>query len=357
MEPQKEASALDAEEAPSASANAQGHPSASKGRIHRVRNACILIVFLSIVVGLFLRFGWGTLSSLGVDAVAYVCPLGALETLLAGREIVPRLLIALACVVIVVALFGRFFCSWICVVPPVSRFFHPNGAKKKAKAVKAEDPAPATDAAAGAAAVEPVAAGASAHACSACGGCDVEGNGALAPVGGARDGFHLDTRHGVLAGALVSSLICGFPVFCLVCPIGISIALVIGVYSAIFEQNPTVSLLIFVGILLVELVFFRKWCHRICPVGAFMSLVGAKAPFAKPRVDEEACLRSQGIDCRVCVSVCPEELDPHSSRIPECTKCGKCVEKCPANAISMRRGKRASAHAASANSSPASPAN
>ena len=29
-------------------------------------------------------------------------------------------------------------------------------------------------------------------------------------------------------------------------------------------------------------------------------------------------------------------LDPHSGRIPECSKCGKCVEACPAKAISIK---------------------
>ncbi len=173
------------------------------------------------------------------------------------------------------------------------------------------------------------------HSCSTCGSCK------LPPVGGKRDGLQIDSRHGVLAGAVISSAICGFPVFCLVCPVGLTIALVVCLFRAVFQQDPTVSILVFAAILLVEVVFFRKWCHKFCPIGALMSLVGAKAPVLKPQVDEEKCLRSHGIDCKVCVQSCPEELDPHSARLSECTRCAECVQACPAGAIKLRTRKPA----------------
>lgn len=355
----KEASAAEAvssvkDAAKSASSDTGKKP---KGRIHRARNICIWIIFLSIIAGLMLRLGWGTLSSLGVDAVAYLCPLGALESLVAGKEFVPRLLIALVCVVLFVVLFGRLFCSWICVVPPLRRFFHPkdkDGRKASSvKAGKADGDASETACASAYSCTNGEgghAAEASASAaCTSCSGCAGAADGkALGKVGGKRDGLQLDSRHGVLAGALVSSAICGFPVFCLVCPIGLSIALVVGIYSAVFEQNPTVSILIFLGILLIELAFFRKWCSKICPVGAFMSLVGAKAPLLKPRVNHEECLRTAGVDCQVCVRECPELLDPHSENISECTRCGKCIDACPAHAISFRKPRKARAAKAAA---------
>ena len=91
-------------------------------------------------------------------------------------------------------------------------------------------------------------------------------------------------------------------------------------------------------ILLVEVVLFRKWCRKLCPLGALMSLLSCKAPLVKPHVDAGACLRSKGVDCRVCVDACPELLDPHSPCIPECTKCGLCAERCPHQAIDLRLG-------------------
>ena len=326
------------------------------GKISRARTVVLLAVFLLITLGLFLGNGWGTLSSMGVGAIAYLCPLGALETMVTGQFPVLRAVISLLCVVAVVALIGRAFCAWVCPVPPLRRFFRPNADKKAAaKAAEAAAPkagdgqgAPATAAATVAAAIEaqaadkPVAAPLSVQETAALsvgcgGGCASCGSScALPPVGGKRDGLRFDSRHGVLLGALASSAIFGFPVFCLVCPVGLTIALGVGVWRAIFQQDPTVSLLVFAAILLVEVVFFRKWCHKLCPLGALMSLVGAKAPLLRPRVSAAKCLREQGIDCRACVKACPEQLDPHSKAIPECTKCGLCAEACPAGAISFR---------------------
>lgn len=333
-----------------------------RGRISRARSLTVLAVFLLIVVGLFAQNGWGTLSSMGIGAIAALCPLGAIETLIASHTIIPRSLVAAVIGLVLVALFGRFFCSWICPVPPIGAFFH-SSKKKGARAAAAEEHRAAAQAQADAAApdcaegVQACAPDAGAHSgeapadeasirrevdklvghkgCASCAsGCG------LPPVGGKRDGVHIDSRHGVLLGALASAAIFGFPVFCLVCPVGLSIATVVCLYRAIFEQTPTLSLLVFPLILLVELVFFRKWCHKLCPMGALMSLVGARAPFAKPRVNEAACLREKGIDCRVCVQTCPEGIDPHSTTIPECTKCGLCVEACPAKAISFRKQPR-----------------
>lgn len=313
------------------------------GPISRARTIVLLVVFLSVVVGLIVGNGWGTLSSMGVGAIAYLCPLGALETLVAGHSPVLRTIIALVCVLAVVALIGRAFCSWICPVPPVRRFFRPNADKKDAaKAERGRDGgSEATDASASTAMAplskdEQAALAASCgsskgHSCTSCSSCG------LPPVGGKRDGLQIDSRHGVLVGALLSSAIFGFPVFCLVCPVGLTIAFAVGIYRALFQQDPTVSLLVFGVLLLVEVVFFRKWCHKLCPMGALMSLVGAKAPFLKPRVSAEKCLREQGVDCRACVKACPEHLDPHSTSLSECTKCGLCVEACPAGAISFRK--------------------
>lgn len=318
------------------SRQAAGKQFARKHRlsIHGARTACLTIVFVSVVAGLILRAGWGTLSSLGLGAVATICPLGALETLVAGHSPLPRTLVSLLCMLVLAALFGRAFCAWVCPVPPIRRFFHPGAnARKKAQASQEEG-------AQGPGACEAQGkANADAHpveGCEACGaGCKLD------PVGGARDGLRLDSRHGALLGALVGSAVCGFPVFCLVCPIGLTFALVVSLYCAFFEQTPTISLLVFAVILLLELAFFRKWCHKVCPLGALLSLVGCKAPLGKPRVDTARCLRSAGHDCRACVESCPEQLDPHSKSIPECTRCGACTEACPAQAIRMAptRGK------------------
>ena len=276
----------------------------------RLRAIACLTAFLSVGIGLALHTGWGTLSSMGAGAVAAICPLGALETLVVSGTMVPRAAVSLVAVVALVLLVGRAFCSWLCPIPPIQRFFRPG---KKA------------------ACRPPADVGAEEASCSSCpAGCG------LPPVGGVRDGFRLDSRHAVLAGALVSTAVFGFPVFCLVCPIGLTFATFIGVWH-LFQFNETSwGLIIFPAILVLEIAFLRKWCAKICPVSALVSLISGLNRTLRPRVRADACLRSSGVDCRACVEACPEQVDPHSKRIPECSKCGACVEACPAQAIHMK---------------------
>jgi len=305
-------------------------------RLVRLRSVVCLVVFLSLGAGLAFKTGWGTISSMGIDAVAYICPLGALETLLASHTIVPRAFIALIVAAIVIALVGRVFCAWICPIPPLENIL---GVREKSpettRSLRASIPAEEA-AEADMSAEEAVEAGVPAEEAA------IEEpltgrSTALPPIGGARDGFHFDMRYGVLIGALLSSALFGFPVFCLICPVGLTFATAIAVWQLFAMQTPSWSLLAFPAILAVELIALKgKWCHAFCPLGALMSLLSAKAPLLHPRVDEKACLRSKGGDCRVCVSNCPEKLDPHIGSIPECTKCGACMSTCPAQAISLR---------------------
>jgi len=257
-------------------------------------------------------------------------------------------------------LFGKAFCSWLCPVTYIRNFFRsekwkshkamgestevngeatpvmlehdPEGVAKGAKAVAIASERTAQPAeAAGAKAVAIARDGAVRSANAA----NVQAGKALPPVGGARDGLHVDSRHLILGGALLSSLVFGFPVFCLVCPVGLTFATIIGVWNLFRFNEASWGLLVFPLIILLEIVFFRSWCTRFCPIAALLSLVSAGNRTFRPKVDGTACLRGKGVDCRVCISKCPEEVDPHSPRIPECSKCGLCADHCPAHAITF----------------------
>ena len=172
-------------------------------------------------------------------------------------------------------------------------------------------------------------------ACAACSGAKACAK-ALAPVGGKRDGVQLDSRHAVLVGTLASAAVFGFPVFCLICPVGLTFAIIIGLWNLVQFNEPSWALIIFPIILIAEVTVLRKWCSKICPISALVSLLSNLNVTLRPRVKADACLRSRGVDCHACVDACPEQLDPHSNRISECSKCGKCVDACPAKAISIK---------------------
>ncbi len=321
----------------------------------RLRAVVACVFFVALLVGLATHAATGSWSAWGISSIAAVCPVGILEVFVGSKVFAWHPFLLLVFVVALVVVFGRAFCGWICPVPWIERFFHPKGKRKKGKndnqnvicdddftevknAQNAEG-VTCSPAVLESASNQGLAAGnsgsKSAHTCVGCAGC-ASGSKKLDAVGGKRDGVQIDSRHFVLLGALGSAAIFGFPVFCLVCPVGLTAATIVGLWHLFQFNEPSLALIIAPAIVLVEVVFFRKWCAKICPISALFGLISRFNFTFKPRVVEHACLRSKGIDCHACVDACPEALDPHSRNIPECTKCGACATACPAKAIKFK---------------------
>ncbi len=291
-----------------------------KSRFRTARGWVALGCVVFALAGMALHVGIGTPSAFGVQQISAICPLGVLETFAAAKGFALHPLLLLALVVLLISLVGKAFCAWICPVPWLQSFFRP--ARRRGKETGG-------DAAAGSAAVELP------SACATCSG-SAKCAKAFAPVGGKRDGIQFDSRHAVLVGTLASAAVFGFPVFCLICPVGLTFASIVGLWNLVQFNEPSWALVVFPIVLVLEVTVLRKWCSKICPISALVGLVSNLNLTLRPRVKDGACLRTRGIDCRACVNACPEQLDPHSKRIPECSKCGKCVEACPAKAIRIK---------------------
>ena len=150
----------------------------------------------------------------------------------------------------------------------------------------------------------------------------------------------LDSRHVILGGSLVSAAIFGFPVFCLICPIGLTLATILLVMRLFAFGDVTWSVVVVPVILILELLVFRKWCSKICPISALMSLIGKGNKTFVPTIDNAKCLESaKGRSCEICSQVCPQGINPRHPEagmsFSECTKCRACVENCPTSAIKM----------------------
>ena len=141
----------------------------------------------------------------------------------------------------------------------------------------------------------------------------------------------------MLLAALASATIFGFPVFCLICPIGLmfgTVVLICQFFGGIGDVS--LSLVVFPVVLVLELVVARKWCTRFCPLGALLSLLSMPNRTFTPKVDTKKCIKARGGSCDKCRESCLEDLDPHfSGRMNECSKCGRCAQTCPVHAISF----------------------
>lgn len=279
----------------------------------RIRKAVRFLIVAVLLIALFAGWQTGTLCSVGYDAIAYICPLGALETIFGSWAFVSRVLICLAVVVIVALVFGKAFCSWVCPVAPLSDLLRGRKAREKDECERTQ----------------------AAHRV-------LE---RWSDTNAAQAEKHkpfrsrVDGRHVVLAGSLASAAVCGFPVFCLVCPIGLTFASAIALYRLIGFNEPAIEVLVFPALLVLELTVFRKWCHRFCPVGALLSLLSRGNRTFKPHVNASMCARHAGSSCAACAQACPEHIDPCADlgdrSLAECTRCGACVNTCPAKALSF----------------------
>ena len=297
-----------------------------------LRTACALAIIAVVTVGFVTNVGIGTMSAPGIWDISILCPLGALGTMLASKMMVPRAVISLIAMVLLIVLFARAFCGWMCPVPLVQKL---RGAFAKKQPAKRDDAVDA-DAEPAAAPLTKAEADALGVSCSK-GAKDAGGCASCA----AKRGAAPDARHFVLGGALASTFIFGFPVFCLVCPIGLTFATILLVINLFSHGDVTWSLIVVPALLIAEVLLFKKWCHKLCPLSAFMSLIAKANKTFVPTIDDAKCLETaKGGACGACGRVCEEGIDPRHPQLSqaawsECTKCRACVDACPANAITM----------------------
>ena len=264
-----------------------------------LRTLSVLAVIALVCLGLALHTGTGTPSAWGIYDIAAICPLGAAEAALASKTVVPPMLIALAIGIALVVLFGRAFCAWGCPIPLLRRIFGLKEPKRKRRASDALD------------------------------------------VPAAQRGGAADSRNWVLGGALLSTAVFGFPVFCLVCPIGLTFATVLVVWRLFAAGDMTWSVVLIPLLLVVELVFLRKWCTRFCPMAGLMNLVSRFSKTWRPVIDESKCLETvNGAACSKCAIACEADInlrhpDFGERTLADCTRCRACVDACPAKAVSM----------------------
>lgn len=281
-----------------------------KMKARTLRTIVTFAVLVLVAIGYFTAWGIGNLSGFGWDAFSVLCPLGYLESLVAGKTFVPRAFISFVVILVLIMVLGRVFCAWICPMPTLQRLIPGVRRRKRKDAAQVSQEVSVC---------EPT---------------------ADKPAGKVRR-VRFDSRFGVLLGALASAAIFGSPVFCLICPVGLTFATVLLVMRLFAFGDVTWAVVVVPLVLLIEVVFLRKWCGKFCPLGALISLVSGANRTLRPHVDDAACLfTSKGVRCFACSKACPEHLDVRRPQLSEealgnCTKCRECADACPAKAISF----------------------
>lgn len=316
----------------------------------RLRALAALAFFLLFLLGLAVHTGWGTASSFGIAEIAAICPLGNLEAMLASKTFLPRALVGFAVFLVVAALLGRFFCGWLCPVPWVekalSKLRAPGrrfGLGLKESPAASETPRTSacttTNASSNTASESGKNAPRSCPSGASCASSFCKDCALASRVKEKADQATEKTPYWILGGALASSAVFGFPVFCLICPVGLTFALTVALWR-LFEFNETNwAILWFAGFLVLELLVLRRWCSRFCPLGALWTLASRLNRFFRPKAREDLCTRmTHGVPCTICRDVCPEGIDPASVAndpmlLARCTKCGACAAACPTGAV------------------------
>ncbi len=143
--------------------------------------------------------------------------------------------------------------------------------------------------------------------------------------------FHRGVRTVFYIIFFLLALFTGYTVFETISPTGIlSRALIYG---------PGISLLWILFLILFEIFISRRaWCRYICPIGFTYGVIGSISPLRVIYKPEDCFF---GGDCRK-VCLVPHVLDAtilgraKDQLVPigaDCTRCGMCVDSCPASAL------------------------
>jgi ferredoxin-type protein NapH len=275
-------------------------------RIKWFRIATAAIVLAVMLWGVIAQVDVGTTSAFSIAGIPFTCPLGYLEAALASRNLLPHLWLGVGLVLLSVVLFGRFFCAWVCPTSLLRQLF---GTRQAAPSLRWQN---------------------GNHA----------GGPATAPAVPSAETFAASySGFAMLVGALGSSFLFGFPVFCAICPIGLIYGTFFAISRLVFANQPSIELFVFPLILGIELFAARSWCSSICPLGALLGILARFNHTLRLRVERDRCLASQGIQCRACEKAClygfnisKEQSNPI---VNACAKCFECYESCPTKAIRL----------------------
>jgi ferredoxin-type protein NapH len=245
----------------------------------------ILLILIAIPILNLLKIDvvQGILCSIGTADYEITCALGALQSMLANREINFSLILSASFFIILAVVLGRVFCGWMCPQGLISE----GGDKLRTKYFKSS----------------------------------------CKPDSPAKYKSGRTVLLSILGAGLLATFLVGVPVICYICPIGI-------ICRELLQGTMLYKIggeAIILGFIFAADVFVarRGWCRYICPLGAFYSLFSKFSLTVKR--DKYACVK-----CGTCQRVCSMGNAPIKDEINKtCINCGVCIEKCPEGALAF----------------------
>ena len=272
-----------------------------------------------------------------------VCPVGGLQVLLTGyvtADYILPMILAILFFLLPIFVLGNVFCGWACPVGTiidsfdkgVERFMPKLNTKREERFQRSIEKSKAN------------------HSSAVCPTC---------PLRRVLGNKHANVANGILVSTLIGSAITRVPLFCAVCPIGITTR---GMFhlktltSITGRMMPIILELwaIPVVAILASLREKRYFCRKICPVGASLNIAGSFNPLIKPVVKTDKCIMKEcpktcedyhtdycgacrQIDQKRCERVCPQGINLlDKGSLARCTKCFECYIQCDHDAIEIK---------------------
>ncbi len=266
---------------------------------NRMRGLIGALVLIGIVVASRLHIPFSPCVFLRLDPIILACPLGTLEVTFAGHGLIWSLVPGFIAVCLLIFLLGRMWCGWVC---PAHLAGHALG-----------------------------------------NACAFVAPGAARPVKKGWRGVaekiskrvKLGKVHmlGFVLGLLVGAYIFRYPLWSIICPLGVVSRTLIqgGVHLSLRAE------LVFLLLPLLAMLFFRFGWKCACPVGLIYGAASIANRTVTPGLSPAPVKPCNG--CGVCRAICPAGLYPAQELSTfDCTKCLRCVELCPRKSLSVRIG-------------------
>ncbi len=112
--------------------------------------------------------------------------------------------------------------------------------------------------------------------------------------------------------------------------VGIGLATVVqfNPFSLVSLWLGTFKLLVLIAVMAAAIFVYRPWCALLCPFGFLMNLT-SRLSLLKLKINENC------IDCGACSKKCPTGQAHKGSAMAECYWCGRCLEACKKDAITV----------------------